>query len=385
MGAKEKKAKLQIIIFTLLLVLVGFAELYIMINTSNNYMLIITLLIMALIAVYVILDGAIVIFNEKNSRKEEQYDALLKSEKASYLMQKKTFEELQEQLAVLEENSKVPSEEIINAQKGIAKVIISRSKENADAIISSNDQVLERLDEIQTTHNQSLEDVLEKQKNANTESKNKMETKLQDIILNMKDMEIRLNQSISQNSKVVVSSAPQRRDTPVTDRVENMSVQNVEDVFEMVEDPMIEDDFIIPEEPIVENDFIMPEEPVVEDTFDVFEEPAMEETLDIPEEPVIDDIFDIFEESIKEESVKEELPPMPDLSDPNKAMNPDEIAALFANLAGGNSVNTVDTVEDDFSMDDISLPEEETPPMPDLSDPNKMMSPEDIAALIANL
>ena len=64
MGAKEKKAKLQIIVFTLLLVLVGFAELYIMINTSNNYMLIITLLIMALIAVYVILDGAIVIFNE---------------------------------------------------------------------------------------------------------------------------------------------------------------------------------------------------------------------------------------------------------------------------------------------------------------------------------
>ena len=54
MGSKEKKEKLQIIIFTLLLVLVAFGELYIMINSSGNYMLIITLLIMALIAVYVI-------------------------------------------------------------------------------------------------------------------------------------------------------------------------------------------------------------------------------------------------------------------------------------------------------------------------------------------
>ena len=184
MGSKEKKAKLQIIIFTLLLVLVAFGELYIMINSSGNYMLIITLLIMALIAVYVILDGVIVISSEKNSRKEEQFDTLLKSEKAAYLLQKKNFEEIQEQLAILEENSKVPSEEIINAQKGIAKVIISRSKENADAIISSNDQVLERLEEIETTQNHNLEEVLEKQKNANADSKNKMESKLQDIILN---------------------------------------------------------------------------------------------------------------------------------------------------------------------------------------------------------
>ncbi len=31
-------------------------------------------------------------------------------------------------------------------------------------------------------------------------------------------------------------------------------------------------------------------------------------------------------------AVEEEKPPMPDLSDPNKVMTPDEIAALLANL-----------------------------------------------------
>ena len=33
-----------------------------------------------------------------------------------------------------------------------------------------------------------------------------------------------------------------------------------------------------------------------------------------------------------EEEPVEEAPAMPDLSDPNKTMSPDEIAALFANL-----------------------------------------------------
>ena len=33
------------------------------------------------------------------------------------------------------------------------------------------------------------------------------------------------------------------------------------------------------------------------------------------------------------EPIEKEIPAMPDLSDPNKAMSPEEIAALFANLA----------------------------------------------------
>ena len=38
-----------------------------------------------------------------------------------------------------------------------------------------------------------------------------------------------------------------------------------------------------------------------------------------------------------------------------------------------------------FLDDDIQVEDEEIPPMPDLSDPNKVMSPDEIAALIANL
>jgi len=72
---------------------------------------------------------------------------------------------------------------------------------------------------------------------------------------------------------------------------------------------------------------------------------------------------------------------MPDLSDPNKQMSPDDIAALFANMAGG------DTPAEEVAEgeEEIAAVEEEKPAMPDLSDPNKVMSPDEIAALIANL
>ena len=51
-------------------------------------------------------------------------------------------------------------------------------------------------------------------------------------------------------------------------------------------------------------------------------------------------------------------------------MTPDEIAALIANTE---------------SIPEEPKVEEVKPPMPDLSDPNKVMTPDEIAALIANL
>ena len=65
--------------------------------------------------------------------------------------------------------------------------------------------------------------------------------------------------------------------------------------------------------------------------------------------------------------------PKPNLADPNQMMSPEDIAALIANA------------EVEELPDAPQQLEEEKPPKPDASDPNKMMSPEDIAALIANM
>ena len=62
------------------------------------------------------------------------------------------------------------------------------------------------------------------------------------------------------------------------------------------------------------------------------------------------------------------------VSNDNGMMSPEDIAALIANA---ESEELPDIAE--------KFPEEEKPPVPDMSDPNRPMSPEDIAALIANM
>lgn len=281
MGVKEKKAKLRIIVSTLLFVVILFGELYTMINFSDKFIIMISLMIIGLIAVYIVIDGIIVITGEKDSRKEEQYNILLKAEKTAYLLQKKHFEEIEEKLIILEDKYRIPSEEIMNAQKGVAKVIISRSKENADAIINSNDQISERLGEIEENNKQTIITLLEEQKKENAELKSKMEAKIQDAILHMKDMELRLGQSISQSSKVIVSAQPEiKEDSMNMETDDNTSEETVFEQEEVETDNMVTDNV---------------------------------ETIDVETDNV-------------------ETPPMPDLSDPNKVMTPEEIAALIANL-----------------------------------------------------
>ena len=88
------------------------------------------------------------------------------------------------------------------------------------------------------------------------------------------------------------------------------------------------------------------------------------------------------------EPVSEELPSISDidLSDPNRIMSPDEISALLASMAADTesaaSLPDAELVEDEPEPEPV---EEEKPPMPDLSDPNRQMSPDEIAALFANL
>ena len=114
------------------------------------------------------------------------------------------FDEIEDKLNELQESSKIPAEELINAQKGIAKVIINRSKENADAIINSNDQVLERLDEVEETQNTKFTSLSKEQRLKLTDVGTQTEMKIQEILVQLKDTEIRLNQAIMNGTKVVM-------------------------------------------------------------------------------------------------------------------------------------------------------------------------------------
>ena len=96
------------------------------------------------------------------------------------------------------------------------------------------------------------------------------------------------------------------------------------------------------------------------------------------------------------EEAAPETPAGPDLSDPNKPMSPDEIAALIANMGVDDGLDEEPEVSAEPEVVEepevVTEPEpvveeatEDKPQMPDLSDPNKVMSPDEIAALIANM
>ena len=408
---KESKAKIQIIFSALLLSVVFIAEIYAIVNYPEQYIFIASFAVAFLIVLYILINGLFSLHFLKKQRREEQYDNIFKSEKASYLMLKKHFEDIDDKINILMKIAKVPTEEIINTQKGIAKVIINRSRENAEALMNSNDILLDKVDEFNKMLTSNNDGLLDAQKGIINENINQLVIKQQEIEASMKDMELRLNQAIMQTQQIISSQPVQLTakvdipQQPVT--VQMPAMQAVAPVIQPVPAPVYAEQ---PVAPAVEPEAAAPEvepelvaEPVIEEPAPVVEEVIPELEIEpIVEEPVIEEPAPVVEEVIPEleiepiveeepiaepEPVDIEVPPAPDMSDPNKKMSPDDIAALFASMgAAEEPVAEQEPAEPEPAAEPIieeAAPE--TPAGPDLSDPNKPMSPDEIAALIANM
>jgi hypothetical protein len=454
MKNKDSKARMQMIFGILLFAFIFMAELYAIVNFPKMFIVLAVLAAADLICLYVAIRGVISVYETKYARREEQYESIFKSEKASYLMLKKYFEEISVKLAYMEEASKIPTEEIVNAQKGVAKVIIKRSHENTDALMNSYEQLLDRFDtfqkgmdgfgtvagaykdEILSVCKDEISSVQKDGKEQEHSQDKEIAAKLQEIIIAMKDMELRLNQTIMNSQKVVVSQpqvsvpvatpvepqpAPQNHveETPVEPEISPEPEESMEPEPEIspdLEESMEPEPEISPEpeesmepepeispepEESMEPDLeILPDIPE-EESFEPEEEPPVmaadeiippdpEESIEEAEELVEPD--PIPEDAIVEEANDENLP-MPDLSDPNRAMSPDEIAALFANMGNDDNADKAgEPVEETVEPEDIPEPIEEpeavkeAPLQPEEpADPNKALSPDEIAALFASM
>ena len=460
MKNKDSKARMQMIFGILLFAFIFMAELYAIVNFPKMFIVLAVLAAADLICLYVAIRGVISVYETKYARREEQYESIFKSEKASYLMLKKYFEEISVKLAYMEEASKIPTEEIVNVQKGIAKVIIKRSHENTDALMNSYEQLIDRFDtfqkgmdgfgtvagaykdEILSACKDEISSVQKDGKEQEHSQDKEIAAKLQEIIIAMKDMELRLNQTIMNSQKVVVSQpqvsvpvatpvepqpAPQNHveEIPAEPEISPEPEESMEpepeispDLEESMEpepeispepeesmepEPEISPE---PEESMEPDPEILPDIPE-EESFEPEEEPPVmaadeiippdpEESIEEAEElvepdPIPEDA--IVEEANDENLPEEELSPMPDLSDPNRAMSPDEIAALFANMGNDDNADKAgEPVEETVEPEDIPEPIEEpeavkeAPLQPEEpADPNKALSPDEIAALFASM
>ena len=353
---KQKSAKIQVIFLILISTLVLLADFYAIINYPKEYMLIAAITVIFVVCLWGVISGFFSLNALKEDRREEQYDSIFKSEKASYLMLRKYFDEIEEKIEILQKESRIPTEDIINAQKAIAKVVINRNKENADAIMSSNEQLVETFEQLENRLKESNDFIIESQKNVIYENLKDIMEKQQALSDSIKDMEIRLSQAITANpiqftANVEVPKQP-------------TNVPQAAPVMEPIPEPVME---MIPE-PVVEEAATAEPEPVPEPVAVIEPEPITE-ALHVPEpEPVTEAPEPVVEPSpAAEEAVADTTN-----SDPNRQLSADEIAALFASANGGTGEAESEPPAEEAVTDTTN------------SDPNRQLSADEIAALFAS-
>ena len=383
---KQKKTMLQLMFMILIFTVVLLTDFYAIINYPEEYILIAVITVILLIYLWGVVNGLFTLRTLKEERREEQYDSIFKSEKASYLMLKKYFEEIEEKIDILQEASKVPTEAIIGAQKGIAKVVINRNKENADAIMGSNEQLLDAVERFDARLKESDEFIIENQKNVLYENLKEIMDRQQTLSDSIKDMEIRLSQVIAANPVQFTANVEMPKTITAMPSVSEAASQPVTAQSSPIKHDVV-DDFIVPavDEPVDMAAAVEPAaEPIAEPTI-----APVAEQVNTAAEPVTEPIMEqkpVETPASKPESTSEPVvEPAPATeeaaadtanSDPNRQLSADEIAALFAGANAGAG-----EPESASEPEPASAPEPENAPVVDLNNTNRNLTPDEIAAL----
>lgn len=351
----EKNVRFRINITLLIAVVLLVADLYAMINMPQKFIILAIITALFLVAIYFLVDSISIYLMAEKNRNEEQYDSIFKSEKASYLLLRKTFDDLYELIEKGNQSRKANVEDIIHAQKAVAKVSIGRSKENADALMNSNDHIMEKISMLEAVLSDNVSHPApETNKNDSAYAQNILDNQNK-ILQQLEVLQNTLN-TIGADAKIAAESAKQNFFTEERILAEENKIEKEEPSL-MEETPIEEEPSVMEETPIEEEPSVMEETPIEE-------EPSMMEETPIEEVP-----SDMEETSIGKEEVS----------------SPEEDLSKYDDIM----VDTLTDSDDNVPVEKIPLEDEtvvdDKPAMPDLSDPNKVMTPDEIAALIANL
>ncbi len=424
---KKDTNPLKLIISVLIAAVLFVADLYFMINQPGNIIILVVITILLLVAIYMALDAVLKSSQQKKLEMNEKYENIFKSEKASYLLLRKSYDDLASMIQ--EASSDEALDEVINTQKAVAKLIIGRNKENSDALMNSNDNVVDKMFAIEDSVNKMQTELVGKQEEFSLKFNEEVMMQQDKLFIELNNTEASISNhltamsekisgfqeeierladqiaAINTNVKVELAAveSPSAVETASASSFDDLNFD--EPVESFVEDAILEDTMdILPDELTLEETDTEDLDNELSDSGDVMSSEEIEALLastlsELEESKSSDDVetdddLDILPDDLTLESPEEEEPEL-DLSDPGKMMTAEEIEALIAGTL--NSPAEVKEEEKEPSLDDLSFTdsinetieetilEEEKPPMPDLSDPGKMMSPEDIAALIANM
>lgn len=381
---------------------------------------------------------------KERDRKEmdERFEYIFKTEKAMFLLIKKT----EDQFSSLDRKIEDSIEEVIKTQKAAAKIMVNRSRENADAIMNSNDKVMERFLDYEEKLDQNNE-LIGAQKASAEENFGKIVEKQTEIAASVDNLLDSVKKEIEQLADRLESSIQTVAEHEAAPSMDSFGIHEPEyrvqvDTAADANTSAANEFMAVPEttpepepqpepEPLPELDASEPlpeldmPEPLPElDASEPLPDLDMPEPLPEldaePEKSPLDDIglfddglnlnFDgiegfgdelkaVNEELHPEQAQAEEVPDLssgmedfPSLDDGVSDLSGfDDGIGVFPTVDDGTEAPPVvdeEIINGEPVIEDI-LPEqkepEPKPPAPDLSDPNKLMTPDEIAALIANM
>ncbi len=392
----EKNVRFRINITLLIAVVLLVADLYAMINMPQKFIILAIITALFLVAIYFLVDSISIYLMAEKNRKEEQYDSIFKSEKASYLLLRKTFDDLYELIEKGNQSRKTNVEDIIHAQKAVAKVSIGRSKENADALMNSNDRIMEKISMLEAVLSDNVpQPSSETNKNDSAYAQNILDNQNK-ILQQLEVLQNTLN-TIGADAKIAAESAKQNFFTEERILAEENKIEKeepqvqeaaVEEIPSAAGEATVMEETPIEEVPSDMEETPIKEEPSVMEETPIEEEPSVMEETPIEEEPSAMDETPIEEEpSMMDETPIEEVPSVMEETSIGKeeVSSPEEDLSKYDDIM----VDTLTDSDDNVPVEKIPLEDEtvvdDKPAMPDLSDPNKVMTPDEIAALIANL
>lgn len=436
------KDKIQVILSSIAVAVLIIMEFYIMINFKSNFMAMAVGILLMIVALFFLISALLDMSLKQKDIEQEKYEEIYNAQKASYLVIKKSFDEMEQRLRAIEENSALPAEDIINAQKAVAKVTISRSKENTDALMNSNDELINQLVNIQEKLESNNSQMIEKQQSIIKESNFDIQQKIAALTNQLTSIEGKIQNQVPvmavqpMQHMAMPQSMPAPEPMPVAEEIPMPEEAAVTEEVSMAEMPM-------EEEPVVDDlgldlDAVVEEEPQADDlgldldslteeapTEEVAEEIVDDLGLDLDaqveeapaEEPVAEEVpvEEVpAEEIIAEEPVAEEIPAeeAPVEEAPAEEVPVEEAPAeeIVAEEPAAEEIPEADPGADlDALLEEIGETVEETEPEPepaaepepepepkeeaivipdvgvDLTDPNRVMSPDEIEKLFANI
>ena len=389
---KVAKPGLQLVISVLVATSLILSELYVMINQPTNMVLLVGIAVLVLIAVYFVIDAIVDYDKEKEIAVKEQHDNIYRSEKASYILLKKKMEEFANLIQTANESNKEDAyEEIMNAQKALAKVTVTKNRESAEMLTAKIAQLENMLDNSLASVKVSGVDE-EKQDRLFIELNN-LEASLNDRLQGLSDKLSGFQEEIERLADHIARINSEAIQTALNTNSVSASID--EPISELEQEIVLYEDIPVEEvtDDIIFTDLDMGGIEIVseEDSefgMSAFADEDSSEDEDIlsqlleAESSIIDDEIDVLAELAKatdEEPiptpVEEKKPtPPPAPADNGGKMGQDDIAALIASMTGGDAAPVSAPVEEKKS----------TPP-PAPADNGGKMGQDDIAALIASM